>query len=100
MNAATVIGPRSRTKSAIRTPQSAMWLFLSHGHEHFGVSAPDTQLREMAGLHFLKLALCVDRAAHGPAVDRQNHIARAQTRSEEHTSELQSHSFISYPVFC
>src|ERR1051326_1818735 len=26
--------------------------------------------------------------------------ARAQYRSEEHTSELQSHSFISYAVFC
>src|ERR1051326_9451255 len=27
-------------------------------------------------------------------------IARDDTRSEEHTSELQSHSFISYAVFC
>ena len=26
--------------------------------------------------------------------------ATASTRSEEHTSELQSHSFISYAVFC
>ena len=26
--------------------------------------------------------------------------ALAETRSEEHTSELQSHSFISYAVFC
>src|ERR1051326_5813964 len=27
-------------------------------------------------------------------------VHRAATRSEEHTSELQSHSFISYAVFC
>src|ERR1051326_9224982 len=28
------------------------------------------------------------------------HRARPRHRSEEHTSELQSHSFISYAVFC
>src|ERR1051326_9501305 len=28
------------------------------------------------------------------------HFLRFDTRSEEHTSELQSHSFISYAVFC
>src|ERR1051326_8079350 len=27
-------------------------------------------------------------------------VLRADNRSEEHTSELQSHSFISYAVFC
>ena len=27
-------------------------------------------------------------------------LAKDETRSEEHTSELQSHSFISYAVFC
>src|ERR1051326_4951452 len=27
-------------------------------------------------------------------------LARVRNRSEEHTSELQSHSFISYAVFC
>ena len=28
------------------------------------------------------------------------HKLASKTRSEEHTSELQSHSFISYAVFC
>src|ERR1051326_9405020 len=28
------------------------------------------------------------------------HFLTERTRSEEHTSELQSHSFISYAVFC
>ena len=31
---------------------------------------------------------------------RTNKIVNFQVRSEEHTSELQSHSFISYAVFC
>src|ERR1051326_1059027 len=31
---------------------------------------------------------------------RKNGVSRAVDRSEEHTSELQSHSFISYAVFC
>src|ERR1051326_3611149 len=30
----------------------------------------------------------------------ENHLGLALLRSEEHTSELQSHSFISYAVFC
>src|ERR1051326_1837589 len=38
--------------------------------------------------HFVKS----DPGSHAPAV--------AVVRSEEHTSELQSHSFISYAVFC
>src|ERR1051326_9568056 len=35
----------------------------------------------------------------GPAVAPAN-TGRPTNRSEEHTSELQSHSFISYAVFC
>src|ERR1051326_9360491 len=37
-----------------------------------------------------------ERSQHPP--DRQ--IPPGAARSEEHTSELQSHSFISYAVFC
>ena len=33
-------------------------------------------------------------------MNRENETAEALVRSEEHTSELQSHSFISYAVFC
>ena len=33
-------------------------------------------------------------------VPLNNHICVVFNRSEEHTSELQSHSFISYAVFC
>ena len=32
--------------------------------------------------------------------DVKNFIGKHPRRSEEHTSELQSHSFISYAVFC
>ena len=38
------------------------------------------------------------RPASGP--DDQGKIITSQSRSEEHTSELQSHSEISYAVFC
>src|ERR1051326_9296612 len=34
------------------------------------------------------------------AGDRPGAGSKGSTRSEEHTSELQSHSFISYAVFC
>src|ERR1051326_5004971 len=40
------------------------------------------------------MACSGDCCAHARA------MARASHRSEEHTSELQSHSFISYAVFC
>ena len=30
----------------------------------------------------------------------RNVVTQCRKRSEEHTSELQSHSFISYAVFC
>ena len=39
------------------------------------------------------------RAAGAEITERYGH-AIWQVRSEEHTSELQSHSFISYAVFC
>ena len=46
----------------------------------------------------------IDRAAeHGELTGGFKAVAeqlQAITRSEEHTSELQSHSFISYAVFC
>src|ERR1051326_9586598 len=35
-----------------------------------------------------------------PGKPSPTHDERLQPRSEEHTSELQSHSFISYAVFC
>ena len=38
----------------------------------------------------IKLDLC----------DRNRNFGEIIERSEEHTSELQSHSFISYAVFC
>ena len=41
--------------------------------------------------------LFIDARNMGKMIDRRH---RELTRSEEHTSELQSHSFISYAVFC
>src|ERR1051326_6873445 len=38
--------------------------------------------------------------SYKPAYGRQLGSSDAAARSEEHTSELQSHSFISYAVFC
>src|ERR1051326_9288493 len=55
--------------------------------------------------YFLKL-LAIHLSSSSPnllsAHSRPAHTFRKErgTRSEEHTSELQSHSFISYAVFC
>src|ERR1051326_7557402 len=40
------------------------------------------------------------RGTPGPAAGEAPVPAEPAQRSEEHTSELQSHSFISYAVFC
>ena len=41
-----------------------------------------------------------DPKAAGHKGHKQQFQDMARARSEEHTSELQSHSFISYAVFC
>ena len=54
-------------------------------------------LRKIKGLRFEKLKGKLNKY-HGIRINDQYRIIL--TRSEEHTSELQSHSFISYAVFC
>src|ERR1051326_7797327 len=45
-------------------------------------------------------AMAVEETGYGVADDkREKNRFAAEDRSEEHTSELQSHSFISYAVF-
>src|SRR3546814_1756056 len=50
------------------------------------------------------LSRIVPESRHGPAADSLNaldwHCGRTHSRSEEHTSELQSLMRISYAVFC
>ena len=44
---------------------------------------------------------CVEEyLSHHPEMEGKNITQNHILRSEEHTSELQSHSFISYAVFC
>src|SRR5256886_13741500 len=99
MNAATVSGPRWRIRSAsrdsgfgirdsdgvvnlanpksqIQDPDSAS--LFSHRHKRLVVAAPDAQLREVARLHLLELALCFGCVRHAAAVDRENNVALPQ----------------------
>src|SRR3546814_6345898 len=58
--------------------------------------------REIAHAIDIDRALAVEAADEGPVADRVAAFGRAEgdTRSEEHTSELQSLMRISYAVFC
>src|SRR5262245_58427347 len=75
MNAATVSGPRSRTKAAITNPQSSILL---HRDERLSVATPDENLRDAARRHFLKFSRCVRRVRHWPPIDREDHVPLAQ----------------------
>src|SRR5262245_31654095 len=75
MNAATVSGPRSRTKSAITNPQSSILL---HCDERLPVATPDENLRDAARRHFLKFPRRVPRVRHWPPIDREDHVPLAQ----------------------
>src|SRR5947207_725061 len=90
MNAATVIGPRSRTISSIVNQsdignlnlRSSRLLFLFHRDEHLvaalAVRAPDEDAGEAAGRHLLELAAGIGGARDRLAVDRENHVAHPQ----------------------
>src|SRR5439155_7516521 len=79
MNAATVSGPRSRIKSAICNLKSALReSVLLHRDEYLAIAAPEEDPRDAPGRHFLQLGTRVLRARYRPAVDRQNHVSRAQ----------------------
>src|SRR5712692_975690 len=67
MNAATVSGPRSRIAS----------LILLDGDEDFTISAPEKDLREVAGGHLAQLAFGFGRVRDRPAIHRQDDVARA-----------------------
>src|ERR1051326_1695070 len=62
-------------------------------------AGPETRAREEDPLgNALQRVVAVAEAY--PELKAAASYASLQQRSEEHTSELQSHSFISYPVFC
>ena len=65
----------------------------------FSHNVPEKTLKVFFGVIIILLALVV---YHRPEQDELNDISdkALMGRSEEHTSELQSHSFISYAVFC
>src|ERR1051326_9591427 len=74
-----------------------MWIFVSAEYFFFN----DTATTEIYTLS-LHDALPIYAADH-VHIDHRDGIRERQQRmirSEEHTSELQSHSFISYAVFC
>src|ERR1051326_6602736 len=61
------------------------------------------RLRKIEGVRDGSHRLETDKVSAGRRVDHGNRILRAiadRDRSEEHTSELQANSFISYAVFC
>src|ERR1051326_9230685 len=60
------------------------------------VQRPHDPLRRQARVDFARQSLATQDVEH---VQDPEPTPTAQ-RSEEHTSELQSHSFISYAVFC
>src|SRR5438132_10502516 len=79
MNAATVSGPRSRIRSAIRNRTSAIVrsVFL-HRDEYLAVAAPEQDARDTAGRHSLQFTPRVLCAGNGLAVHGEDDIARAQ----------------------
>ena len=74
-------------------------LNLQHSPEQF--SKPD-QLQISQILEAGQVIVYPTDTLYGLGVDASSEqaVARLYLRSEEHTSELQSHSFISYAVFC
>src|SRR4029453_4477094 len=84
MNAATVIGPRSRISSAIFALRSAIpspeppALFLANGHELLVPVAPDEQPGDSAGRDFGQLAARLNGRRDGLSIDRENHVPGPQ----------------------
>src|SRR5436305_12248138 len=82
MNAATVRGPRSRTKSAINNqilqsaicnPQSSILL---DRHERLAVAAPDQNPADPTGRDLLQLARRAGSFRHRPTIDRDDDVGR------------------------
>src|SRR5580765_3930920 len=100
MNAATVSGPRSRTRSARRdsgfgtrdsmarssanakspNPESRLLAtsVLLDRDERLSVATPDQNLRDAARGNFLKLSRGFRGVRHRPAIDREDHVAAAE----------------------
>src|ERR1051326_9244558 len=102
--------------SALRTPHSALvsWFpcsFRHRRHERLEILGGECQRLPLLGTHvgghqdLHDLDAVVERQLRRLAPEEHAHEVPilglvAVHRSEEHTSELQSHSFISYAVFC
>ena len=72
----------------VRLSRSAVALLVGLAVTYFGFSYYWSQTRWQ------------DRSLWQARLARSPHLRLIESRSEEHTSELQSHSFISYAVFC
>src|ERR1051326_9406952 len=57
-------------------------------------------VKSQAPNHSIPMALCCSIRIRWAWVSKGPSVTLGGDRSEEHTSELQSHSFISYAVFC
>ena len=64
---------------------------LAYEHKSIGV---------MDAIKLNKFVIRIDALSYEMLIDKINQLWKDRERSEEHTSELQSHSFISYAVFC
>src|ERR1051326_9437153 len=90
---ASVTQTSTRRKSSLAYPTEAPRAPAIEA-KHAAASARAGQLRASFNVH--ALAAAEEREPDGPAAQAFDQLKR----SEEHTSELQSHSFISYAVFC
>src|ERR1051326_4801202 len=69
------------------------------GANHIDLVVTDLKLPGMDGLEFLQTIKRQNAALPVVVMTAFGSVETAVDRSEEHTSELQSHSFISYAVF-
>src|ERR1051326_3573344 len=98
MLAAARIAPclRSRVLTSTRDDEGCCWLSI-----HRASPTPMPRRKNRTGLYVRVRKKAAVRyptwAANNPLASL---LVLTSTRSEEHTSELQSHSFISYAVFC
>src|ERR1051326_9143494 len=88
------VGPYLPAYQAPPAIKSGTWAALAHSFP--GTSFPDTPLLLTDGTVIMHDGCTADWYRLTPDANGNYHNGR----SEEHTSELQSHSFISYAVFC
>src|SRR3546814_2146386 len=96
----------------MRQPESLLQFFGAYFHQDWGVESPDWQgvvamfIHDSSAQDIAAVAAGVEHLARGASSEAElerillNELGCYYTRSEEHTSELQSLMRISYAVFC